>query len=155
MSTEYEILQPSSSKDWDAYHEIRRISLFEERGRYGVYDTSHPDEFKEGNYPFLLDFKQVPVATVRIDLVDGGRAIMRLVAVHPRCRRRGHGRVLLQFAEDFARTHGCVQADSNAAVDALPFYKKLGYAEEAWDLKETQRDAVQVVKLLQLPDLTQ
>ncbi len=144
----YEFRQPGSSQDWDAYHEIRRASLFEERGRYGVYDNDHPDEFKEGNYPFLLLSERVPMATVRIDLIDGRRAIMRLVAVHQNHRRRGHGRALLDFAEGFARTSGCVEAVSNAATNALLFYKKLGYLERSWDTDERPRNAVQVMKVL-------
>ena len=144
----YEFQQPTSAEDWDAYNEIRRLSLFEERGRYGVYENNHPDEFKAGNYPFLLLFEQVPVATVRIDLIADRRAIMRLVAVHPKHRRRGHGRVLLIHAEGFARAHGCVQVVSNAATEALLFYKEAGYVVSEWDPNEQLLDSIQVMKVL-------
>lgn len=146
--TGYAFRRPDSAEDWAAYNDIRRVSLFEERGRHGVYDDNHPDEFKAGNHPFLLLHDGAPVATVRIDLIDGRRAIMRLVAVRTGCRGGGHGRVLLQHAEDFARARGCVEAVSNAATEALAFYRRLGYEERVWDASEALRDSVQVVKAL-------
>jgi hypothetical protein len=32
---------------WRVYHAIRRKALFENRGRFGVYNENHSDEFED------------------------------------------------------------------------------------------------------------
>ena len=34
------------------YHAIR-LALFENRGRFGVYNENHPDEFEKDNHPLI------------------------------------------------------------------------------------------------------
>jgi hypothetical protein len=41
--------------------------------------------------------------------------------------------VLLQLAEAFAQAHGCNEVRSNAAVEAVGFYERCGYAREVTD----------------------
>jgi N-acetylglutamate synthase-like GNAT family acetyltransferase len=66
---------------------------------------------------------------VRIDVV-GTNAILRRVAVRADTQRRGHGRVLLQCAEEFARAKGCLDLASYVAPDAVDFYLKCGFVVE-------------------------
>ena len=52
----HKFLRPSTPEEWNVYHSIRRKVLFENRGKFGVYQEGHPDEFKENHNPLLLFF---------------------------------------------------------------------------------------------------
>ena len=116
QSDEYVFTSPRNEHDWSAYHHIRRTVLFEARGM--PYEEHHPDEHAPRHHPKLLTYRGEPVAVVRID-VAGTVAFFRRVAVRPDAERRGHGRVLLAAAEQFAREHGCAEVQSFDAPDAV------------------------------------
>ena len=117
-----------TSKDWKTYHDIRRRILWENRGKFGVYQANHPDEYHPNNHPMLLYCKGVPVGVVRIDLNSSkGQAIIRRVAIIETEQRKGHGRKLVQLVEAFARLNACNQIVVASAEDASVFYKKCGY----------------------------
>jgi len=118
--------KPASSGEWAAYHDIRRRILFENRGRFGVYDPHRPDEHRPDNFPLLLSTIDGFVGVIRID-VRGDVALFRRVAIDSPWQRRGLGRKLLELAEAFARDHGAKRAESAVAPDAVPFYEKCGY----------------------------
>lgn len=119
---------PVSAEEWQAYHAIRRRVLFEGRGRFGVYQEEHPDEFAPGNYPHLLFGKSVPIGAIRIDLPPkSDEAIFRRVAILEEHQRQGHGRRLMEAAEGFAVAHGRRNFVANVDRSAIPFYLKLGY----------------------------
>lgn len=120
----YAFISPSEAHDWRAYHAIRRIVLFDARGV--PYNEHHPDEHAHGHYPKLLMHGGEPVGVVRIDS-DGSVAFFRRVAIRPDVQRRGHGRVLLSLAEQFARDHGCMDVQSYVATDAVEFYRRCGF----------------------------
>jgi GNAT superfamily N-acetyltransferase len=122
----YELRAPSSIEEWEAYHDIRRKVLFENRGRIGVYDKNHPDESREGNYPLILFLDGVAIGVIRVD-INGKQAIFRRVAVREDLQRAGHGRALLALAESFAQTKGCNHIWSDVAPDAVGFYERCGY----------------------------
>jgi GNAT superfamily N-acetyltransferase len=122
-----ELREPLSEADWAAYHAIRRHVLFELRGHGSAYDANHPDEHRPGHHPLILWIGDVAVGVIRID-VRGPVAILRRVAIRADLQRRGHGRRLLEFAEDFARAHGCVQVESHVDQGAIGFYHRCGYA---------------------------
>jgi GNAT superfamily N-acetyltransferase len=124
---DYQFVSPTTPGQWSAYHDIRRTVLWESRGQFGVYDENHPDETAAGHHPKLLVYREEPVGVARID-VAGPTAILRRVAVRGDLQRHGHGRALLSFAEQFARTHGCSDLTSHVAQDAVEFYRKCGYA---------------------------
>ncbi len=97
----------------------------------GVYDSSHPDEFKENNYPKLLVYETRPVGVVRIDLdISSRTAAFRRVAILADDQRKGFGRELMKRSEEFALSHGCNQLHANVSIDAIRFYEKIGYELE-------------------------
>jgi GNAT superfamily N-acetyltransferase len=124
------------AEDWHAYHGIRRRVLFEERGRFGVYNNNHPDELRAGNTPFLLITADRPIGTVRVDLRNRHDAIVRMVAISNEERGKGHGRCLMQLVAEFALSSGRTRLVLNAAPEAVAFYRKLGFNEEVWDDEE-------------------
>jgi GNAT superfamily N-acetyltransferase len=124
----YILAPPTNEELWQAYHKIRREVLFEARGKYGAYDANRADEHLPQNHPFLLLYENEPVGVVRVDLPSGSKtAYFRRVAIKAAFQRAGHGRVLMERAEDFARSQGRDCFVANVALDAVPFYQKLGY----------------------------
>lgn len=149
MFTQHKLSPPSSRKEWDVYHSIRRKVLFENRGRFGIYIEDHPDEFKGNHHPLLLFFHDEAIGTVRIDVIPERKtAILRLVAIREEFQRQGHGEKLLALAERFAISKGCSQLAVNAALDAVPFYRKYGFEETVWREDGLNDKSLQMTKLL-------
>jgi GNAT superfamily N-acetyltransferase len=143
--TEYELRAPESDQDWRALHAIRRKVLFENRGKGEGYIENHPDDFKAGHHPLILLYQGDIVGVVRVEVCERV-AWFRRVAIREDLQRLGHGRVLLRLAENFAKTEGCNEVQSNAAVEAVGFYERCGYER---DLSTTPpANSVQVRKSL-------
>lgn len=143
---DYELASPAESADWRAYHDIRRRVLFDARGT--PYDEKHPDEHASGNHPLLLRHRGAAVGVVRID-VESETAFFRRVAIDVGVQRRGHGRVLLALAEQFARERACTKVTSYVAPDAVEFYQKCGYSVDVDSaLAASGRAAVLMAKSL-------
>lgn len=129
---DHSLVPVETPQQWQAYHDIRRRILWENRGQFGVYQPDHPDERKPGNHPMLLLFRGEPIGVVRIDVDQvAAEATMRRVAIIETEQRRGHGRVLVRLVEEFAATHGCKYVIVASAEDAVRFYEKCGYARVA------------------------
>jgi GNAT superfamily N-acetyltransferase len=62
----------------------------------------------------------------------GDRVYIGMVSVDPRYQGRGLGRLLMESAEAYGRSRGCVVSDItvvNLRTELPPFYRKLGYVE--------------------------
>ena len=129
MITEHELRAPVNDEEWRALHEIRRKVLFENRGKFDTYIENHPDDFKPGHHPLVLVYKDVVIGVVRVE-INGTIAWLRRVAIREDLQRQGHGRALLQLAEAFAKSQGCDETRSNAAVEAVEFYERCGYVRD-------------------------
>ena len=121
-----------TNDEWLAFHAIRRKVLFENRGKNEIYIENHPDDSNPANHPLILICKGVVIGVVRID-VNERVAWLRRVAIREDQQLLGHGRVLLQLAEAFAKAVGCDEVRSNAAVEAVRFYERCGYVREETD----------------------
>ncbi len=140
----YDFVRPSSDEEWQAYHDIRRTVLFENRGRVGVYDPHHPDEFMPNHHPRLFLIDRQPIGVVRIDMV-GTVAWLRRVAIAQGFQRSGHGRLLLKLSEQFARTRSATRVESSVAADAVGFYRRCGYM-----VRSLSKDAPSVLMVKEL-----
>ncbi|WP_157763294.1 GNAT family N-acetyltransferase [Pseudomonas citronellolis] len=148
--TDYALLKVSLEADWQAYHDIRRRVLWEERGKYN-YNSNLPDEYAISNHPLLLKLAGRPIGTTRLDDYGRGRGIVRLVAISLSDQRQGHGRILSELVEDYARRLFLEVLLVNAAPDAVGFYKKMSWQTQVWDNAEYmsgKSDCVQMVKSL-------
>jgi GNAT superfamily N-acetyltransferase len=132
----YELVKVSIPEEWAAYHRIRREELFEARGRVGVYNPDHADEFKPEHTPLLLKQNGVGVATTRLDIRDATTAIIRLVAVTKSLQGQGVGRELAQQTLALARARGIHRPVVNAAPTAVGYYERSGFKPDAWDPAE-------------------
>lgn len=147
----YELIEVSAPEDWAAFHAIRRTELFEARGRFGIYNDRHPDDFADFAHPYLLKLDGRPLGTTRLDVRGDHTGIFRLVAITAVAQRQGHGRVLSELVEAKARTLGISTLYVNAAAEAVGYYEKTGWTPYLWDEAELVGIAstcVQMRKLL-------
>ena len=129
IENEHELRPPGSDDEWLAFHAIRRKVLFENRGKRESYIENHPDDFKAGHHPLILLYKGDVIGVIRVEVTETV-AWFRRVAIREDLQRLGHGRVLLRLAEGFAKTKGCSEVRSNAAVEAVGFYERCGYSRD-------------------------
>jgi N-acetylglutamate synthase-like GNAT family acetyltransferase len=147
----YELLPPATSDEWQAFHDIRRTELFENRGRHGVYNDRHPDDFVPANQPLLLRCDGRAIGSMRLDDRGDGTGVMRLVAVTSAEQGKGHGRAMQALADDLARQRGMRELYINSAPMAVGFYEKTGWTRHIWDADElvgVAADCVQMRKPL-------
>jgi N-acetylglutamate synthase-like GNAT family acetyltransferase len=132
----YALEQPARPEQWTAFHAIRRVELFEARGRIGVYDADHADDRTPANSPLLLSLDGARVGVMRLDNRGDGTGIVRLVAVAAAAQGRGHGRVLQALLEARCRGQGIHTLFVNSAPAAIGFYEKTGWTRFVWDEAE-------------------
>ena len=121
---------PQTEEEWRSFHAIRRKVLFENRGKTETYNENHPDDSKPGNHPLMLVYGDDVIGVLRLDIATPV-AWLRRVAIREDLQRLGHGRALLRLAEAFAKAEGCDEVRSNAAVEAVEFYERCGYARDS------------------------
>jgi N-acetylglutamate synthase-like GNAT family acetyltransferase len=146
----YELAKVSTEPDWQAYHALRRRVLWEARGRHD-YDATRPEELAVSNHPLLLKLDARPIGTTRLDNLEDGRGIVRLVAIAADLQRQGHGRVLSRLVDDYAQRLGISTLLVNAAPDATGYYEKMGWHACIWDeveLTGVASGAKQMVKTI-------
>jgi GNAT superfamily N-acetyltransferase len=120
----YRLDQPRCDQDWQAYHNIRRR----------VFHLPRPvEEISPDCHPLLLFLEDQPIGAIQVDDLRNAAAALRLVAIDPAWQGGGHGRVMLQHAEQFVRALGCSRAVVYATPEAAGFYQTVGYDEEDWD----------------------
>ena len=129
---DYELVQVLTADEWQAVHDMRRAELFVRHP--GIrYDENHPDDRMPGHFLFLLLLNGEAIGTARLDLAAPRKGIMRLVAITRDKQRKGHGRVLQERFETFARGMGVTDLYVNAARDAVGFYERMGFIPEHFD----------------------
>ena len=121
-----ELVDPITESDWTAYHDIRRRVLFEGRGRFGIYDETHPDEYAKGNYPKIAKIAEQAIGVIRID-ISAKVAHFRRVAIDTSYQRRGYGAQMILLAERYVSDKGLRYIYSSVDHAAVPFYEKCGY----------------------------
>jgi GNAT superfamily N-acetyltransferase len=120
----YRLDAPQCAQEWQAYHGIRRK----------VFHLPRPDEdTSPGTHPLLLWHEDQPVGAIQVDDLQNAAAALRLVAIDPAYQGDGHGRIMLERAEEFVKTLGCHKAVVYSTPEAAGFYAQAGYDEEDWD----------------------
>jgi N-acetylglutamate synthase-like GNAT family acetyltransferase len=131
----YELVHVKDDADWLSYHAIRRDVLWEARGIAG-YDDKRPEERLPNRYPLLLKLDNRAIGTTRLDDRGDDTGIVRLVAIRRDVQRQGHGTKLAAMVEEFAAKLGLHTLFVNAHMDALAYYRKLGWEFFDWDVTE-------------------
>jgi len=123
-SGDYRLARPSCAGDWQAWHGIRRK----------VFNLPRPEQDNSPNcHPLLLFFGERPIGAIQVDDLRNAAAALRLVAIDPEWQGGGHGRIMLERAEEYVRSLGCNRAVVYATPEAAGFYAQAGYDEEDWD----------------------
>jgi len=126
----------NTPEDWETYHDIRYAELFLAYGDT-EYSRNHPDDYEnDNNVPFLLKRDNEGIAVTRFDKLDGGRAILRLVAVKKELQRQGIGAELQRQVTSYAKNNNIHKIFVNAEPSALNYYRAMGFKEEIWDESE-------------------
>lgn len=146
----YELVAVSGHQDWAAFHAIRRVELFEAKGRFGIYNDQHPDDHADFAVPFLLKLDGRPLGTTRLDRRGAHEGVFRLVAITAAEQGRGHGRVLGEMLEERARAFGIDTLLVNAAPEAVGFYRKTGWSPFEWDRAELTGIAASCIQMRKL-----
>jgi N-acetylglutamate synthase-like GNAT family acetyltransferase len=143
----YQLVRVTTESDWREYHALRRHVLWEARGRSG-YDDARPAEYVATNTPLLLKLNGRPIGTVRLDNLGDHRGVVRLVAIATDVQRQGHGRILSELVEGYARHLGLNTLFVNADRDAVGYYQKMGWENYVWDETDIASDCTQMTKVL-------
>jgi N-acetylglutamate synthase-like GNAT family acetyltransferase len=144
---DYQLVEVVGENEWRDYHAIRRVVLWEARGRTG-YNDKHSDEYVPANRPLLLKLDGRAIGTTRLDDFCNGTGLVRLVAIIADLQRRGHGRKLAELVEAYARNRGMRRLFVNAAPDAVGYYEKLGWQRFSWDETELSGIAAGTVQMM-------
>ena len=115
----YSLRPVRSSREWAAYHAIRRGAIFAALLPHDAYDEHNSDEFAPGHFPHLLLRDGEVLGTVRIDLIDERAAGLRLIGIRPDVQRQGHGRAVAQSRRaSYGWESGCPEKTSRQSAGA-------------------------------------
>ena len=131
----YELIKVTTESDWGEYHALRRHVLWEARGQSG-YDDKRPEEHNPTNTPLLLKLNGRSIGTTRLDNLRGHKGVVRLVAIAADVQRQGHGRILSELVENYARGLDLNTLFVNADPNAVGYYEKMGWETHVWDRAE-------------------
>lgn len=142
-----ELVEVKTAEDWNAYHQIRRVELFENRGR-SDYDPQHLGERAQNKFQLLYKLGGKPIGTARLDLFENRRAAIRMVAITQHEQKKGYGRDLMNEVESYAKAKGASLLMLNATPSAVGFYTKLGFKEDIWDDPDLPRAGIERVQMI-------
>ena len=119
---------------------IRATEIWQQAGAYYVriqgmakqHGITLRREFDDKDTPetkyIVLTNDEFPVATCRFYETGPGRSVLGRVVVLPEYRCRGLGRMVVEEAERWLRELGFREVAIDSRIEAVPFYRKLGYA---------------------------
>src|SRR5690606_31769604 len=87
------------------------------------------DELEEEYDQFHLAaiYENCVIGILLLQIIDPQRIKMRQVAVKQNLQGKGIGKAIVLFSEKFALEKGFLKLGLHARMEAVPFYKKLGY----------------------------
>ncbi|OYD07869.1 hypothetical protein CHM34_10035 [Paludifilum halophilum] len=115
------------SADLKQAFDIRKRVFVEEQG---VPLSEEIDEWDQSAIHFLAVDREQAVGTARLRLPTKSTGKVERVAVLKSSRGSGLGHSLMVAIEDYARKQNVEELILNAQVQALDFYRKLGYRQQ-------------------------
>jgi predicted GNAT family N-acyltransferase len=119
-----EIRSPKSSKEWDAYYDLRYRILREPLNQPRGSERNEGDETGEH---FALFEDCVIKAIARLDNSGEKVGQVRFVAVDSNLQGKGYGRLIMEATEKTSIERGDQKMILHARDYAVDFYLKLGY----------------------------
>ena len=139
---------------------IRATETWQQAGAYYVriqgmakqHGITLRREFDEHDTPdtkyIVLTDGDFPVATCRLFMLDGEKAMIGRVVVLPEYRGKGLGRKVVTEAEAWLKELGCGGIVINSRDVAVGFYEKLGYTACGGVFRGDTFDCVRMEKRL-------
>jgi GNAT superfamily N-acetyltransferase len=127
----YKLIEATTPEERGFVHNLRRAELFERK--HVPYNPDHPANHAPGRFTLILKLGDKNIATASLDLLGNKTGAIRMVAVTKEEQRKGHGRILQETFEEFAKGKEVVKLFVNANKVATGFYEKLGYGYESWN----------------------
>jgi predicted GNAT family N-acyltransferase len=93
----------------------------------GIYFTKEQLEEEKDEIHFAAFKNNKMIGCILIKDLGNGIAKMRQVAVATEHQKKGVGKKLVDFFEEFVREKGYKSIEMHARKYAVPFYEKLGY----------------------------
>lgn len=103
------------------------------------------DEFDETAIHFLATIDEEVIGTLRM-LVEGTCIKIGRVAVKENHRKLGIGKKMMEEAINYAKTNGCHTMILGAQLTVVPFYEKLGFAQEGEIFDDAGIDHIMMAK---------
>ncbi len=105
-------------------YQVRKIVFVDEQKVPVEEEIDHLEE--ESTHFLVMNENDEPIGAGRFRIVDNYGKVER-ICVLPQARSTGVGRSLMEAIEQHALSQGLEITKLNAQVQAIPFYKSLGY----------------------------
>jgi ribosomal protein S18 acetylase RimI-like enzyme len=120
----------------DAYHATLALRYQILREPLGLKFSEEDLAREHGDFHLACHENGQLVACLVLSPQSPADVKMRQVAVAPHAQRKGIGRALSLFAEEFGRQHGFSRITLHARLTAVAFYEKLGYERIGEEFEE-------------------
>ena len=121
-----------TEKEWHDAQAVRKhVFVHEQKIPIGLEIDEHEDEAIH----FIAYKNKVPIGAARVRSVENEAKVER-VCVVKELRQTGVGRDLMKAIEAYAQQQNWLPIRLHAQMEAVPFYKKLGYSVESEPFKE-------------------
>ena len=139
-----EILVPSSSEEWQRYHEISEKEIFTHIP-YITYNLDHHCFKSKAHHHFIIKLRQEYTGIIQLEYLDHDEWALRLIAVEARYQNNKIGTRMIAFVKQFCKMHNAKNIRTHANIRAIEFYKKSGFIEQFWhdiSINEDTKDMV-------------
>jgi len=136
----------SNNREWQEYHRIRKEQIFDPLDI--EYNPNHSSITANNHYHFVLYKAKEIVATAHIEFLNEREAALRSLAVDKPYQKRGFGKYMMQFLEDWLKNRNIKILKMHARPSAEDFYCKLGYINMEFNDTSIQKNYIDLGKVL-------
>lgn len=91
------------------------------------------------------------IGYAHIQLFSKSQALIRIIVITDTMSKYGFGKEFLQFIEKWLKEYGYGSLHADSTIEALPFYKKMGYTNMPFpDINEEGQHSTDVAVAKQL-----
>lgn len=117
---------PSTPAEWEKYYDLRFVVLREpwhqKKGSEVLADEN------EADHVMAIDSETDELLGVaRLQMNSATQGQVRCVAVSKNAQGKGVGKFLMKYLEDLGKSKGLEEIILDARINALDFYKAIGY----------------------------
>jgi GrpB-like predicted nucleotidyltransferase (UPF0157 family)/predicted GNAT family N-acyltransferase len=120
----YRIVKALTDREWTAVRTLRNQNFFQSKADPYTWTFDHKDHVH-----FVFYKNADIIGYAHLQLWPEKRAIMRIIVIDERYRRRGFGSQLLQLCERWLCHQGFQKLLVQSSQKASPFYRKYGFTE--------------------------